>query len=105
MNLDNFEINPRSDYIFLVGKRPNYYFKAIVLCLPKIVNLIMLFISFLFLYFFYVCAIFYNLISIAYQVDDFEPNQTVMLWCEYFVVPLFLSSSCPVYRSTTEYNS
>ena len=29
----NFEINPRSDYIFLVEKRPNYYFKEIVLSL------------------------------------------------------------------------
>ena len=43
--------------------------------------------------------------SIAYEVDDFEPNHTLMLWCEHFVVPLFLPSSCPVYRSATEYNS
>ena len=57
-----------------------------------------------FLRFFYVCATFYNL-SYSYEVDGFEPNRTLMLWCEYFVVPLFLPSSCPVYRSATEYNS
>ena len=54
--------------------------------------------------FFYVCATFYNLISIAFEVDSFEPNFT-LLWCENFVVSLFLPSSCPVYRSATEYNS
>ena len=57
-----------------------------------------------FLRFFYVCATFYNL-SYSYEVDGFEPNRTLMLWCEYFVVSLFLPSSCPVYRSATEYNS
>ena len=41
---------------------------------------------FFFLDIFYQCATFYNLISITYQVDDFEPNHTLMLWL------LFLSS-------------
>ena len=50
-------------------------------------------------------AIFYNPISLAYEVDGFEPNRTLMLWSENFVVPLFLPSSCTVYRSATEYNS
>ena len=51
------------------------------------------------------CATFYNLISITYEVDDFEPNHTLMLWCENSVVPLLFSSSCPVHKSATEYNS
>ena len=58
-----------------------------------------------FYFFLYESTTFYNLVSIEYEVDDFEPNRTLMLWCENFVVPLFLPSSCPVYRSATEYNS
>ena len=54
--------------------------------------------------FFYVSTTFYNLVSIACEVDEFEPNRTLMLWCENFVVPHLLPSSCPVYRSATEYN-
>ena len=55
--------------------------------------------------FLYVFTTFYNLVSIEYEVDDFEPNRTLILWCKNFVVSLFLPSSCPVYRSATEYNS
>ena len=47
----------------------------------------------------------YNLIFIACEGDGFEPNRTPMLWSENFVVPLFLPSSCPVYRRATECNS
>ena len=59
---------------------------------------------FFFLIFFYVSTIFYNLVYIAYEVDDFEPYRTLMLWCENFVVLLLLPSSCPVHRIATEYN-
>ena len=39
---------------------------------------------------FFLCesTTFYNLVSIEYEVDDFEPNRTLMLWYENFVVPL-----------------
>ena len=53
----------------------------------------------------YTYTTFYNLISIAFEVDCFEPKCTLVLWCENFVVPLSLPSSCPVYRSATEYNT
>ena len=42
---------------------------------------------------------------LVYEGDDFEPNRTLMLWFENSFVPLLFSSSCPVHRSATEYNS
>ena len=49
-----------------------------------------MFVSFFWYFFLYVSTTFYNLVSIEYEVDDFEPNRTQILWCENFVVPLFL---------------
>ena len=55
--------------------------------------------------FFYIIICMCYILFLVNEVDYFEPNRTLMLWCEHFVVPLLLPSSCPVYRSATEYNS